>query len=605
MNGCASDTPPGGPSVGAPHAAPSIAKARSTFEILLRIGAYLKPYKANALLNVLYAVLALSASFAFPQIVQYIIDDILSARAIDRLPYAIAALVATFALRDFFTSLRIAANNTFEQNVIHDMRRDLFARLQRLPLSFFDHRASGDLMARVIDDIGSVERILIDGTEQGTIAILSVVVVLFLLFWKNAQLATLALLPLPLLVFGSLWYTSSAVHRYRTVKQGAGALNALLSDNLQGVRQIKAFNQLEYEESRFADAVGVVRCQTLAALRIWSIYAPATTFVGSLGTALVLWRGGVLVADGVMKLGELVGFLFYLALLYDPISRLHALNQMLQSARAAGERVFDVMDTTQERSPMNGSPPLPMPVRGDVRFVDVVFNYAPGRSALKNISLNAKSGEMVALVGPTGSGKSTLTNLLLGFYTPTSGRICIDGVDIARLSLGTLRDQIALVSQETFLFNRSVRDNIAYGNLTAKESELLAASEAANCHEFIVGLPEGYDTIVGERGVKLSVGEKQRIGIARAILKNAPILVLDEATASVDNATEGLIQSAIQRLMMGRTSFVIAHRLTTIRDADQILVLQDGKIVEKGTHTQLLKAGGLYAKLSQSSDFRA
>ncbi len=589
------------PAAASGPSASGAARSRSTAEIVRRVLPYLRPYKLLALANILCAVLALGGSFAFPQIMQYIIDDVIAGGAIARLPYAILALLLAFVLRDLFTWLRILVNNTFEQNVIYDMRRELYARLQRLPVGFFDDRASGDLMTRVIDDVGSVERLLIDGTEQATIAFLSVTSVFVILLWKSPQLALLALLPLPLLSLGAFWFTVTAVRWYRATRQSVGALNSLLADNLQGIRQIKAFDRLRHEDDRFAGQAGLVRQQTLRVLKVWSIYSPAMTFVGSLGTVLVLWRGGAMVAAGEIKLGELVGFLFYLTLFYEPVGRLQAFNQMLQSARAASERVFDILDMPMERTPAGGGASLPRPVLGDVRFEAVSFSYSHGRHALADISLHARPGEIIALVGPTGSGKSTIANLLLGFYTPDAGRIRIDGVDIATLPLDLLREQIALVSQEGFLFNGSVRDNILYGKLDASEAELLAAASAANCHDFIARLPQGYETQVGERGVKLSVGEKQRISIARALLKDAPILILDEATASVDTATETLIQEALQRLMAGRTSFVIAHRLGTVRHAGQILVLHGGAIAEQGTHEQLLAAGGLYARLSQVS----
>jgi ATP-binding cassette subfamily B protein/subfamily B ATP-binding cassette protein MsbA len=302
-----------------------------------------------------------------------------------------------------------------------------------------------------------------------------------------------------------------------------------------------------------------------------------------------------------LTVGELVGFILYLALFYEPLGRLHGLNQMLQAARAAGERVFDILDATPERSraPGHRERALAEPVRGAVRYENIQFGYGNGRSALKNISLQAVPGQMIALVGPTGSGKSTLVNLLPAFYQPDSGTITIDGQNIAEVSLESLRSQISVVSQEAFLFNGTIRENILYGRLDAGEEQLLAASRAANCHDFIVHLPEGYDSRVGERGVKLSVGEKQRVSIARALLKNAPILILDEATASVDTATEKLIQEALERLMANRTSFVIAHRLSTIANADQILVLRHGEIVESGTRQELLEQNGLYAKLSR------
>jgi ATP-binding cassette subfamily B protein/subfamily B ATP-binding cassette protein MsbA len=333
------------------------------------------------------------------------------------------------------------------------------------------------------------------------------------------------------------------------------------------------------------------------------------SFAAALGLTLVLWVGGRQVLADQITLGQLVGFVFYLGLFYEPIARLHGLNQMLQAARAAGERVFDILDAPVERHPRAENRELAprdrsnetaaRRHRGEVIYDHVGFSYNQERVVLRNISLHARPGEMVALVGPTGSGKSTLVNLLPAFYETSSGKILIDGDDISDLSLAGLRDRISVVSQEAFLFNGTIHENIFYGRLDATEEEMLAASKAANCHDFISHLPKGYDSRVGERGVKLSVGEKQRVSIARALLKDAPILILDEATASVDTATEKLIQEALERLMANRTSFVIAHRLSTIRKADQILVMRHGEIIERGTHETLIEANGLYCKLAR------
>jgi len=573
-------------------------KSRTTWHVLRRVARYLLPYKLMAAGTIGCALFSTAFSLAYPKLMQFVVDDVIGGERIDLLTRAMLALLGAFFLRDLFNSLRIRINNTLEQNVIYDMRREVYAKLQRLPVNYFDQRASGDLMTRVIEDVNSMERVLIDGTEQGSVALLSIVAVLVIMFSTNAALAAVTLIPLPLLALGAIWYTVTAHKRYRVQREAASAMNALLMDNLQGVRQIKAFGREPHEDSRFAQRADDLRIGSLGIMRVWAAYSPAMSFAAALGIVLVVWVGGWQVARHQLTLGQLFGFVVYLGLFYEPVARLHGLNQMLQAARAAGERVFDILDAPAERAHGQAIGTLQPPVRGEVVYENVGFSYSAERQVLRNISRHARPGEMVALAGPTGSGKSTLVNLLPAFYEATSGRITIDSQDITGISLDSLRAHISVVSQEAFLFNGTIRENILYGRLEASEEEMLAASRAANCHDFIARLPEGYDSRVGERGVKLSAGEKQRVSIARALLKNAPMLILDEATASVDTATEKLIQEALERLMANRTSFVIAHRLSTIRRANQILVMRHGQIIERGTHEELLALKGLYSRLA-------
>jgi len=583
----------------------SSSSQRTTLRHLVHTARYLRPYTGIAAADILCAFASLGFYFVFPQVTQYIIDDIIAGNRMHLLLPVIAGLAGAFLLCNIFRALGIMLNARFEQNVIFDMRNDVYSRLLRLPVGYFDGRASGDLMTRVTDDITAVHRVLIDGTEQGATAIVSIVTVAAILLVKNAVLTMYALIPLGILVAGALWYTLSAHRRYRRQRQAIGEMNALLMDNLQGIRQIKAFGREEHENDRFAQRADALRRSTFGVMRVWAVYSPAMAFAGSLGMVLVLWVGGPLVTAGSMTVGQLVGFLFYLALFYEPIGKLHSLNQLVQSGRAAGERVFDILNATEEGERHGDGGSFDKPVSGEVRFEYVSFSYDGRREALKGVSLHARAGQMIALVGATGSGKTTLVNLLPAFYRPTSGRITVDSTDIAGVSLESLRALIGIVTQEAFLFNGTVRENILYGKPDASPQELESAARAANCHDFITRLPEGYDTRVGERGVKLSVGEKQRVSIARALLKDPPILILDEATASVDTATEKTIQEALQRLMANRTSFVIAHRLSTIVNADQILVLARGEIVERGTHEELLARGDVYAALCsiQNVDF--
>ncbi|WP_447980338.1 ABC transporter ATP-binding protein [Candidatus Nitrospira bockiana] len=567
---------------------------------LLRILRYIAPYRTLAVATLLCAALTTALELVPPWLIKVVIDDVIQAKQMALLPWAIGGLLGAYGLRNLFASLRIRFNNTLEQKIIYDLRAEVFSALQRLSLSFYENRSTGEIMSRVNNDTEHVERIFVDGIEGLLMASLTLSGITVLLFALNWKLALLALVPIPVLALSALLFTRRVHRYYHDIRQSAGDLNAYLQDAISGVRETMGFNRQNAERDRFNALSAKYSGSNLRAMLLWSKYSPGMMFVGSLGTVLTLWYGAHEVVANRLTVGELVMFVGYLALFYVPINQIHSVNHMLQHALAAAERVFEVLDTEPDvrEEPEVQEPSEPLV--GAVRFEHVDFSYRPDVPVLRDVTLEVRAGERIALVGPSGAGKSTLLKLLMRFYDVRAGAILIDGYDLRELPLAFVRNHIGLVQQEPFLFNGTVRANIAYGDAAADDRRIEHAARVARAHDFIQDLPEGYETWIGERGVKLSVGQKQRVSIARVLLKNPPIVIFDEATSNIDSETEVKIREALNELTRGRTTFVIAHRLSTLQDVDRIVVLDRGRLVEEGTHAALLARGGVYAALYEA-----
>lgn len=569
---------------------------------LLRLWPRIRPFRKGLYIAGITMLLASAITLAFPLAVKYLLDAAFvhhDSSLLNRIALGLLTLFAIQAVLNYVQTYWLSATG---ERAVAGLRRELFGKLLEMPPGFFADRRTGELTSRLGTDIGLLQGVTshqIAEFARQALALVGGVIMLFLLQWK-LMLTTIGVVPI---VVASGFFFGRRLKRITTgVQDQVAGATAVAEEAFSQIRVVQGFAQEPYERERYGTRITAVIDAALLRARSRALFFGMLTFTAFGGVTAVLWQGGRMVLDGHLTPGALVSFLLYTVTIAAAIGALTSSYGGIQESIGAAERVFQLLETTPSIADPVHPVPLPVPVRGDVEFRDVRFRYHTGDEhgpTLEHLSLHIRPGEIVALVGPSGAGKTTIASLLPRFWDVEDGAVLLDGIDVRELALGDLRRAIGTVPQEPTLFSGSVRDNIAYARPDASDAEVEAAAHVANAHEFVVRLPAGYETLVGERGVKLSGGQRQRIAIARAVLKDPAVLVLDEATSSLDNESERLVEAALERLLYGRTTLIIAHRLSTVQRADRLVVLDRGQIVEEGTHAELLRHGGLYAKLFQ------
>jgi len=571
-------------------------KANQQLSTLQRFVQYFVPYKLEIPLIIFFVMVGAFSQSLGPALIGWSIDNLIAKKDLSGLLAMLGFLTFVYLVGIQAIRAQIARVGWMIQNILAKMRQDIFTKIQSLPISFFDQSEAGDLMSRLLNDVSTVNQAFGQTIAQMLGNLFSLLGIVIAMMIINPTLGLLSNLIVPLMILTTSFFARLARSRFRVTRQTIGELSTKIEEDIGSVREAQAFNRVQLNIEEFATINAANRDANVQAVAITAAFLPSIDLLNTLATGLVLAYGGYMAVNGTITVGTVTAFLLYVQQFFRPIQILSQFYTQAQSALAAIERIFLLLDEPVTLQDAFNAQTMPA-IRGSVEFVDVTFGYKPDQLVLKGINLHAQPGQMIALVGATGAGKSTIINLILRFYDVSGGMVKIDGIDIRNVTQASLRRQIGIVLQDNILFTGTVGENIAFGIPDASQADIEAAAQVANVHEFITSLPQGYATPVGERGVSLSQGQRQLISIARAVLVNPRILILDEATSSIDTRTEAMVQEAIARILKQRTSFVIAHRLSTVTQADQVLVVQEGEIIEQGTHQDLVARSGIYANL--------